>query len=854
MRKYLLGILLLLISIFSVPNTTYVKAENLEDNEIVINTLYPNGVLDYQNLTSISQVSVNNNYIAYTLDNTSLTILNKVNRKVTSANNFTYIYDIKFVENNQLIIVDYSSETSSGDIKIITIESDDNLIVSSLNINLSNLKLIDIYENNDKVLIGIICDNNQFKLYEIENKTILTNPDLIYSTSSTYYNTATQLVINAFNQFVVYDNEGNSRILVKPHSSTVDNTPMDMLGSVRKLKYYNNGTNEYLLAFAEENLYLLSGNNYTSPIKYFANVDMKLEDFTDIDIFSNEIVICDSIKKLIRTFTLEIDESQNVTLKDKELLLSSSDSSLGRFNNASDIFIQGNVIYVSDTKNNRIQIIDNLDCYEIKDIDTDATPHNVLVDNNQNIYFTITNTENSTSTILKYTQDNKNYLKVQTYSSYNETSLGLISDSTIDNKNNIYLIDYSNNNLLLLTSAGLQLKHTFTNITTDANTRIEFLKNYKLLVIYNGSMLYLINPETLDIIDSLLIDNCRSITVDYSNIYTLSDNVINFITVSDNTMHISEKSLSNDNFYQFKFLTFDIANNLFYAFNNQTQSINYFVCNLSSNPFSFESINNVQPLTNNPTAINIINNGIIYDQPYYLGNYYSNINTCIGIDEFEEFYRVLFNYNNSLQVGFLNKNYASIQEHNTTKKIRVLATNLQVPVYKYPTILKYNDQAVITEYIPINTYINITYNSFPISIDDKQFYLYTNDGKIGYIFNADIVLDDSKNITYLNSNNATISAIGKDEIYIFAEDKITILATLNNSDRIYVENYDKNSEYTLVTYKDDNLNTIKGYVKTDYIEMDKLDNNRIVLIILIVLSVVILCVITISYIIIKKRK
>jgi hypothetical protein len=244
--------------------------------------------------------------------------------------------------------------------------------------------------------------------------------------------------------------------------------------------------------------------------------------------------------------------------------------------------------------------------------------------------------------------------------------------------------------------------------------------------------------------------------------------------------------------------------------------------------------------------------------PYNLGNCYLSINKCIGIEnctnQFSDYYRVLFEHNGILKVGFLNKTNAAILNFDTSRKIKVITTNLQVPVYKYPTILKFENQAIITSYIPINTYVDVTYYSFPVSIDNKQFYCYEKDGKVGYIFNADIVLDDSTNIVNLNTNNASISAIGEDKIHIYDEDKTTILATLHNETQIYVENYDKKSEYTKVIYKDSDLNTITGYVKTEYIQMDKLDNTRIILICIIILSVIILGVIITSYIIIKKKK
>ena len=91
-------------------------------------------------------------------------------------------------------------------------------------------------------------------------------------------------------------------------------------------------------------------------------------------------------------------------------------------------------------------------------------------------------------------------------------------------------------------------------------------------------------------------------------------------------------------------------------------------------------------------------------------------------------------------------------------------------------------------------------------------------------------------------------------LYIYNEDKTQILATLSNNERVYVSNYNKDNEYSLVKYKTEDLNTIIGYVKTDYIEMDEIDNNKILLITITIVSALILCIIITTYIIIKKKK
>ena len=88
-------------------------------------------------------------------------------------------------------------------------------------------------------------------------------------------------------------------------------------------------------------------------------------------------------------------------------------------------------------------------------------------------------------------------------------------------------------------------------------------------------------------------------------------------------------------------------------------------------------------------------------------------------------------------------------------------------------------------------------------------------------------------ITIQKFNNVTYEKFKK-LLKIKSVKTICLSNKFNNNDRIYVESYDKHQEYTQIIYKDENLNTIKGYIKTDYIEMDKLDNTKIILIIIII--------------------
>lgn len=855
-------IVLLFISIlgfligYQAPNFSY--AEELNE-DFTISTFYPNNVLFYQNLTNLDNISVSEKYIAYNTDNTTLNLLNKSSKQLINITNFNNILDFKFVSNNQLILIDYET---SGSTYIIEIKDDNSFTLETINgISLTNLHKYDIYNKDNKILIGLIKsntpENNFFELYEIELiDGAISSPIKKDTYTSEQFNNAKNLVITDTKLFVVFSNTDNQpRLLTRVFGSNTLTTT-DTLSNIQVLDYFNDNSNEYLIAFTLENLRLI-------PIGTSENLDTTLTEvnISDIDIFENKIYIAETNQKSINSYILSTDNNNNTSFKKDNVLIASNSSSLGRFNNVNDMHIQGNTLYISDTKNNRIQIIKNNNISQINDLQVDTQPHSVQLDTNQNLYF-VEKTSSNTSNLAKYSLNAQlEYVRSKNYSTYDLVSLGLVSDATISIHGELFLLDYTNNKLLSLNQeTGIQPKYTF-DFTLTEFSKIEFIRSLNKLAILNNNIIYLIdinklNTENNPIIDTLAVSNCSNITSGLNSIITLCDNKIKCINVSDNTMYTSPKVITDSRFSNISTITYNISSHQIYGFNSSLQAIVYFDYNIDNENLEFDELTKeLLPSSIPPLAIKVINNAIIYDNPFNLGNQYTNVSFCIGIELYNDaYYRVLFQENKNLKVGFLAKNNAQLNQHVTTSKLSVKTTNQKVPIFKYPTLLKHNGQAIITDYIPIDSNISISNTLFPISIDNKSFYAYEINGTIGYILSTDIILNDNSNIINLHNNNASVKLIGKELEYIYAEDKTTILATIQDEDRLSVENYDKNSEYTLVHFKTDNLTTITGYIKTDYIKMDKLDNTKIVLILIIIISIIILIIIVASYIIIKKKK
>lgn len=851
MKKFVWCMFLLLFSLLLQPTFSLQVSAETQKN-LNIKTYYPENILDYADLTNVSFFSNNDNYIAYTLDNTNLIVFEKATRKYTTITGFNTITKIKYIDNSLLV-------ADNTNIKIITdlsvLEASELDYIEDLTTTYASA--IDIYYANNNIYIGLV-KSNTFMLFQFSNDFTNTKGNPVKTATFDYFANTYMLAINNNNAYIVV-NQDDPRLYTLNYLSNTP-TPKEFIRNARIIDTFYHNSQECILTFTQEILYLLStdcveidsvniGKNGEANTSKFPILEI-----SDFNYFDGVIYVSDKKCKSIQSFDL-IDDENNLLLQSKEILLCSNSQDIGRFNNVNNIYVQGNTIYTTDTNNNRIQILENGKSSIINDLEADAYPKSILTDHNNNIYFIKDNLNNSI--LVKYTKnDDDIFEKVQEYHTINNSSIGSVSDITITNSNIVYLLDYTNNQFVCLTDNGLETKKDLSNhISLNKNSQIEYLKGLDNLVVLTDSNLYLLGLNG-DIISQLNLPNTTKITCDLNCIYAYSNNSIKLVNIENSTLCVSDKEITSESLNNITTIFFEITNRTMYGFDSIRNCIVTFDCNLKTTPFTKSKLNN-STLTSNDIflPITIKNAPLIFEYPYYLGNFYNSnntIKTCFGIEEYNDYYKILFNNNNTIQSGYILKTNC-IVENFTYNPINVLTTQQLVPIYKYPTILEYENDLLITERIPINT--KITLNAImPISIDTKTFYVYKYNGNIGFIFNADVVLDETTNIAYLNTENAELKSFDSDKITIYEDNKRTKIIDVNNNTRIYVDKFDKNSKYTKIIYKDSNLRTIEGYVLTEYVVMDKLDNSQLIIILVIVISVILLITILIFYLVLKKKK
>jgi len=861
MKKKLLTLLILISCFFLAPNNLKISAETAPTT---INTMYVENVTEYKDLNNISKLAVSQDYIAYSQDNINLSIYDLQSKNTYTISNFDTIVKIKFIQDKLLIITktkiyytnDFTQNTSTE--------------LSYLNVSFTNLKSADIYVDYDKVFIGIV-DNSTFKLYEhkLDLSPFASNP--IKTIESADFNNTYLLAINNKTAYIVSKYQSGENLIpimyIQDYSSN-NHVSTSLTLNYQTIDTFYNNNQEYILTFTGENLRLLDSQCTEKSIISINEFDEMFLEVTDIDYFNNRIYISDINHNSIQTYL--INEETQALITD-ELLICASSQEKGRFNNASSLLVYNNELIVADTDNRRLQVIkensDQEDNIELNssiisnaqgETPSSLNPKNMIADSKGDLF--IINNTDTKGQILKYSSTTHELLKT-----YEKTGLTNIIDISITNNDSIYLLGLStsnNNTLFYLTSKGIEEKTTLPFAIND-NTKIKYIKSLDLFTIFNNNTLYLIsyNPK-VQILDAIAIQG-NDITYDFNKVFVLNDNTIQTVNILfDGTNYSLEKSstTTNDLFSNFSTIYFDIINRTMYAFNASRQCIEYFEFDVDYVPFTLSNITTIDSLKESSTLIPASISTIIYNYPFNLGkayNFDNSIQNCFIIDEaqFEDYYRIIFNDKNTLASGFIKKTDAPSEQQYAfkAKNLNVVTINQQVNVYKYPTLLKANNSSLIIGSFPINTALTLIAET-PINIDGKLFYKIKYNDNIGFIFNADVVLNESTHISYLNNANATIKSFDDSKVFIYDENIENPLIAVDNLTRVYVEKYDKNAEYSKVIYKTNNLTIIEGYVLTSNIEMDEMDTSKIIIICIIIISIILLLIIVISYIIIKKKK
>lgn len=838
----------------SLNNNAYLNLEGVSDFAVLNDKIYylkTDGLYTFNEtkeervilLTNPSSLTATKNHL-FLLEDNHIKIYNSDLTKVDLQNEFiAKIYEIK--DYGDELMLAYENDNK---VQITTLVlSDNNLSIKDTNeINLENCEIIDEPGKSKKITI----DKNY--LYVLQ-----------YTSSQ---NTLTRIEINNRYNYKVIDID--APLITKMTTNIVNNKNIMFVSS--KDSYFR----AYSIQDEIENALTVICNNknyaHTTPTFETGTVTQ----FTDFEIYNNEIYVLDSNSKCIQKF--EYKEGPDDYFFDKstkkETLFASSGYDLGRFYNVSKIHAQTeNEIYISDLGNKRLQIVKNEEISQINNEQNikflTTTSNSIGINSNKNIFI---------SSDLGISVFNNNGDLIRISNQYftdgsNKTTFSKNILFAISYNDDVYAIDTNetspaitkwNNSTLTFNKI---LLHSLNPYNISSVKDVALLNNENLVLLIDNTLLF-VDTKQDTVKEINLASNVLEISYDYfNNVYLLTDNN-EIVKLQNSNNYETENALkytfkNSNKITHFsiiksedKFVAFDeVDSKLIIVKNNDF----YDGMNSYTHP---EDIYSLNAKTNIEQTAKIKQFGYAYQFPYNTGKSYElNVeDVVIVLNSLDNGYSyVLINENNSLVDCYVKTDNLNIKNYETQEPIEYIAININVKVYKYPTLLKQNNKTfILNNRIPINETIYVICENIDSMEKSEFFAIKYDDDKIGYVNKSDCLAQSEVPITNTIQSNAHIFTAGAlKEVSIYNSnlaDKYEI-DKLPDDYKIIVKNYDKNEEFTLISYYDKDFNLKEGYIETKYIKMNNNSNLLIVSILIISAIVLITCIIVAFYLILKKK-
>ena len=826
MKNMILAGLFSVISLLS--NQTTPAPTNTTTTQVV-------NYVENQNLIDVGEISkfaINNNNIyflndsfnKYDVSNNSSIVLNYENvTEVKQTQNYVALKtnnQVKIFKNGTEILIPNLTITCS----IFNIyEKDNNLFISYVNNN--QLNFIKVNSNNEVII------NYNSEISTVNPITLCLNEDFTYVISQN--NTKFRLIKfkNAFSfpsSEITFNHLNCSAIEIMEQNQQT---------------YFVLTTNlNHKLVIAKENITNASLDNvFEKEVSGTSHESFSLGEvshISDVKFYNNLIYIADKTNKSLQTFVFNGEE-----LTPNQIVLASNCYENGYFYGVNDFeIVNENKILISDTFNNRIQVIENNQINVISNYLTTSlnSPKFVTTNNNLDYWFYSNN---------KLVMLNQNEIK--------EYNVEQISDVAINSNNQVYFLNFKTNCIQTIKDNNiLTLKD---NLPINQNSKLLVLNNSNYVITTNNNV-YLLDSEFNILGTALTIDdNILSITADfYNNIYILSNNItkvslnnnqlqkqsiLNFDSSNLSSINLNKETGELFAYDQVNSCFLKIVNNSFFT---KIENFKHAVNTLTSEPLSqiitFGTVNNVCYLSNYPNNVGI--------------SYKLNINEKVYVlAEVNNSYYVMFNNNNTIKYGYVLKDYLTITQATNQTPTKYVVIGKNVKLYKYPTTLRDSNTSFAYSQVELNSVLDIV-NLNLISLDNSQYFaVLTPENKILYVNASDVILYGSVDIISLPDLNAEIITANNEKINLYTTDNTSseILLQLNEKQKIYVKDFNIDSKFTYVTVITSNKETVSGYVETKYIKLSNNNPNLTSAYIILGVTLVIIITTIILYFVFKKN-
>lgn len=724
-KKLAILILMFAITIFlSASNFAQVNANNINDNALTISPLYLQNAEFSLDLSDISFFDINNDLIVFTTSTSNqITLLDRKNKNISHididnidvddsvtylklTSNYLFV-GASIVGANNLLVFDLKTKTP------IKLKDQDDQIFLINDYNF--ISIVDAeYNGKQCVLIATTLPNSfsyhyflasglEFLVSDTVENDVFLGHDLSYFslTSSSYAyivgNTNRLFKVKLSPTFEVQaptrfypDNDFVSMITVQKELG------VDYLVAVSKEQRTVKVTKTTTPTTAPSDDKETTWSKGPEPLENNSFKKGTINRPTDVSFFNNQIYISDSGTKSIQSFSLEIDNDDNMKLNGEKIIVASFAAEVGRFNPLSHITTKGDNIVVADTANNRLQIINNEKSTEILN-EKGSRPQNIAVNTNGDIFYSVKKTD-TTSALIKLNTSTATFNEDAYYTSNDgDKIMPVIASITMSN----------NATYILAGGSLLHLPHSSSNSPKELDTSISHLINEQsiigystttnALVVYASDQLHLLNTAG-ELISSLSnLPNIVDIAVSGSDVFILHDDKISKYSIINDTFEYNQ-TIQNSKFSNYTQIVTNNNSGTIYAFNNQTCGLE----SVSLPLFNFLQSSAIVRTTTHNVAIYARASGLNGDKDieiitslpintyitlyskhpvYKNGNYFFVVNLDGGVDNTNGG----FGYVNIADVFFDNEHIVK-DLHNHNAKINILDHSEHATIYSTDTL------------------------------------------------------------------------------------------------------------------------------------------------------------------------
>ena len=831
MKKFVVLSLLLISTLFAGSKPAVFADSNTSNTKTEVLTFVENQ--NQHNIGNLKSFAVNNNSVY--LSNDSFSVFNKTT-KTNTILNYPNVTEIKQTEN-------YIIFKSNDSLKIL--KNNNEVLVE----NLSNITCdkFNAYEKNNNLYVSYTV-NKTLNIVKIENNTIVDKHNTTINSDSSF---AAICLNDAYTYAVLKTNSNFS--FVKFNNQTVTQTALTFsYPNCSGLELLETETETYfvLTAYLNQTLIILKEDNtdlVTACKKDILGINGpsvalgELASIADVKTYKGLIYVADTTSKAIQSFKINETVLEPVAIE-----MASASIENGYFNSANDFkLVNDNTILIADTKNNRLQkIVDN----NITVIDkfsgnTIEKPLFYTTNNNVDFYY------HYDEYLVRYNDTTTERITIGSD----------VSDLKIDEKENIYFVDYANCTLEVIKAGSKLPEIIINNLNIDNLSNLELLNNNTAAIHYN-TVIYLIDLTQTQIIQTLnLNENIKSITSDYyNNLYALTNSGIIKVKNTNNTLTIGEiLSYNTANLTQ---IEINKINGSIYAYNKVNNNIikitnETFVNNLA-NFEHFVTTENYQPCSTIVTTGTVNTNCYISDYPYNTNpstKLLNNTNVFV-MGEVGNSYYIMYNSNNTIKYGYILKSNLTILNKEINTPTTVIVINKNTKLYKLPTFLcDSNDLNFCYASTQLHEQLDAV-NLELSTIDNSQYYAVRYDNKILYVNASDVTLYETDEIKSLPDLNAEIITTENKVVHLLSAptDKSLSVLELSNNQKVYIENFDASKKYTYVTVVTEDKKQIAGYVETKHIRLIQNNPNMTSAYILLGVSILIAIASVVVYVKYKK--